>query len=42
MAIMVSVTVFCAAIELDVDGTQTMSEIKAALLKDIGDPMVLT
>ena len=29
MATTVSVTVFCAAIELDVDGTETIGEIKA-------------
>ena len=42
MANMVSVTVFCAAIEFDVDGTLTIGEIQASLLKDIGDLMVLT
>ena len=31
-----------AAIELDVDGTKTIGEIKASLLKDIGGLMVLT
>ena len=41
MATMVSVTIFCVAIELDLDGTYTIGEIKVSQLKDICNILVV-
>ena len=41
MTTMVSVIIFCVAIELDLDCTYTIGEIKASQLKDSGDIWVL-